>query len=67
MKLTKEQFEEHSRLIKEGQTKTNKKLGRPLKIKASKKEVIEMRKSNAVREIAKFLGVSIQTVYDFTK
>ena len=65
MKLTPEQFAEHSRRIKEGQARSNKKAGRPRKI--DHKEIIKLSQYKTVREIANEFRVSRQAIYNIIK
>jgi len=65
MKLTPEQFAEHSRRIKEGQARSNKKAGRPRKI--DHKEIIKLSQYKSVREIANQFGISRQAIYNIIK
>lgn len=65
MKLTPEQHKEHSQKIKQGQARSNKKIGRPSKL--DKNQVLRLYQKQSVVEIANQLGVSRQTIYNIIK
>ena len=65
MKLTPEQYKEHSRRIKEGQARSNKKAGRPRVL--DHKEIIKLSQYKTVREIANKFRVSRQAIYNIIK
>ena len=65
MKLTPEQHKEHSRKIKEGLAKSDKKAGRPRKI--NHKEIIKLSQHKSVKEIAEEFGISRQAIYNIIK
>jgi len=65
MKLTPEQHKEHSRKIKEGLAKSDKKAGRPRKI--NHKEIIKLSQYKSVKEIAEEFGISRQAIYNIIK
>jgi DNA invertase Pin-like site-specific DNA recombinase len=65
MKLTPEQRKEHSRKIKEGLAKSDKKAGRPRKI--DHKEIIKLSQYKSVKEIAEEFGISRQAIYNIIK
>jgi DNA invertase Pin-like site-specific DNA recombinase len=65
MKLTPEQHKEHSRKIKEGLAKSDKKAGRPRKI--DHKEIIKLSQYKSVKEIAEEFGISRQAIYNIIK
>lgn len=65
MKLTPEQFAEHSQKIKEGLARSDKKGGRPRKI--DHKEIIKLSQYKTVKEIADLFGVSRQSIYNIIK
>ena len=65
MKLTPEQFAEHSRRIKEGLARSDKKAGRPRKI--DHKEIIKLSQYKSVKNIADQFGISRQAIYNIIK
>ena len=65
MKLTPEQFAEHSRRIKEGQARSNKKAGRPRVL--DHKEILKLSQYKTVKKIADQFGVSRQAIYKIIK
>jgi DNA invertase Pin-like site-specific DNA recombinase len=65
MKLTPEQHKEHSRKIKEGLAKSDKKAGRPRKI--NHKEIIKLSQYKSVKEIAEEFAISRQAIYNIIK
>ena len=62
MKLTPEQHKEHSRKIKEGLSRSDKKPGRPRVL--DHKEIIKLSQYKSVREIANQFGISRQAIYN---
>lgn len=65
MKLTPEQYKEHSQKIKEGQARSDKKAGRPRIL--DHKEILKLSQYKTVKEIANQFGVSRQAIYNIIK
>jgi len=62
MKLTPEQFKEHSQKVKEGQARSKKRIGRPSRL--DKNEILKLHQTKSVSEIAGRFGVSRQAIYN---
>ncbi len=62
MKLTPEQFKEHSQKVKDGHARSNKKPGRPPIL--DKNKIRRLYRTQTVAEIASDFGVSRQAIYN---